>query len=89
MPAESSSEFIDYTRYLEVRVRELEVEVSNFKTMASILGFLGFYKEKTKVTSYGALLSLIFGGGVSLIWFFLNNPYNISLNTILNFRGIS
>lgn len=27
-------------------VRELEVEVSNFKTMASIFEFLGFYKEK-------------------------------------------
>lgn len=37
----------------------------------------GFYKEKTKVTSVGALVSLITGGSLSLVWFFLNNPYGI------------
>ncbi|HDI02300.1 MAG TPA: AAA family ATPase [Ignisphaera sp.] len=35
MPAESSSEFIDYTRYLEVRVRELEVEVAYLKNLVT------------------------------------------------------
>ena len=37
----------------------------------------GFYKEKTKVSSRGALLSLIFGGSISLIWLYLNNPYGV------------
>lgn len=37
----------------------------------------GFYKEKTKVTSQGALYSLILGGGVALAWFAAGNPWSI------------
>ncbi len=40
MSAESGSEYIDYTRYLEVRVRELELEVAHLR------GLLAKYREE-------------------------------------------
>ncbi len=40
MSSESSSDFIDYTRYLEVRVRELELEVAHLR------GLIAKYKEE-------------------------------------------
>ena len=63
--------------YLGNVLKTLQLAYTIFTAGLTLPIIFGFYKEKTKVTSYGALLSLIFGGGVSLIWFFLNNPYNI------------
>ncbi len=40
MSSESSSDFVDYTRYLEVRVRELELEVAHLR------GLIAKYKEE-------------------------------------------
>ena len=37
----------------------------------------GFYKQKTHVTTLGAMTSLILGGTFSIIWIFLENPYGI------------
>ena len=37
----------------------------------------GFYKKKTKVTSFGALMSLVCGGGISLVWLLYNHPLGI------------
>jgi SSS family solute:Na+ symporter len=37
----------------------------------------GFYQKKTKVNSTGALLSLLFGGSISLTWLALGNPFAI------------
>jgi Na+/pantothenate symporter len=37
----------------------------------------GFYKEKTRVTCKGAFWSLIFGGGISLVWLnIVAKPYS-------------
>ncbi len=40
MSAESGSEYVDYTRYLEIRVRELELEVAHLR------GLLAKYREE-------------------------------------------
>ncbi len=40
MSSDSSSDFVDYTRYLEVRVRELELEVAHLR------GLIAKYKEE-------------------------------------------
>ncbi len=40
MTSESGSEFVDYTRYLEVRIRELELEVAHLR------GLLAKYREE-------------------------------------------
>jgi len=37
----------------------------------------GFYKKKTRITSKGAMIGLICGGSISLLWFFMNNPFTI------------
>lgn len=63
--------------YLGNILKTLQLAYTVFTAGLTIPILFGFYKEKTKVTSEGALYGLIFGGGVSIIWFYLNNPYYI------------
>jgi solute:Na+ symporter, SSS family len=63
--------------YLNDILKTLELAYTIFTAGLTIPILFGFYKEKTHVTSKGAFIGLIFGGCVSLAWFFLNNPYSI------------
>ena len=63
--------------YLDDILKTLQLAYTIFTAGLTIPILFGFYKEKTHVSSTGALCGLIFGGGISLVWFFLENPYNI------------
>ena len=63
--------------YLNDIIETLKLAYTIFTSGLTLPIIFGFYKEKTKVTSYGALASLISGGTISIIWFFMNNPFNI------------
>jgi SSS family solute:Na+ symporter len=63
--------------YLGNILKTLQLAYTIFTAGLTIPILFGFFKEKTRVTSQGALNGLILGGGISLIWFYLNNPYNI------------
>ena len=63
--------------YFNDIVQTLQLAYTVFTSGLTLPIIFGFYKQKTRVTSGGALLSLILGGSISLIWFFLNNPYGI------------
>ncbi len=63
--------------YLDDIIQTLTLAYTIFTAGLTLPIIFGFYKEKTKVTSTGALFSLIAGGTVSIIWFFLNNPFKI------------
>ncbi len=82
--------------YLDDIIQTLTLAYTIFTSGLTLPIIFGFYKEKTKVTSLGALIGLISGGTVSVVWFFLNNPYQIdaiivgliaSLIPLLIFRG--
>ena len=63
--------------YLNDIINTLKLAYTVFTSGLTLPIIFGFYKEKTRVSSKGALLSLILGGSISLIWFFLNNPFSI------------
>jgi len=63
--------------YLKDIISTLTLAYTVFTAGLTLPIIFGFYKEKTKVSSRGALLSLIFGGSISLIWLYLNNPYGV------------
>ncbi len=63
--------------YFNDIVQTLQLAYTVFTSGLTLPIIFGFYKQKTRVTSGGALLSLILGGSISLIWFFMNNPYGI------------
>jgi len=63
--------------YLNDIIETLKLAYTVFTAGLTLPIIFGFYKSKTGVTSKGALISLIFGGSISLIWFFLDNPYQI------------
>ncbi|MBN2603659.1 MAG: sodium:solute symporter family protein [Candidatus Thermoplasmatota archaeon] len=63
--------------YFNDIVQTLQLAYTVFTAGLTLPIIFGFYKQKTKVTSSGALLSLILGGSISLIWFFMKNPYGI------------
>ncbi len=63
--------------YLDDIIQTLTLAYTIFTAGLTLPIIFGFYKEKTKVTSLGALISLISGGTISLVWFFLDNPYQI------------
>jgi len=77
-------------------LKTLQLAYTVFTAGLTLPILFGFYKEKTKVTSKGALLSLLFGGSVSLIWLnFASQPYSeyavlvglgVSLIPLLIFR---
>jgi len=57
--------------YLQDIVDTLQLAYTVFTSGLTLPIIFGFYKEKTKATSKGALLSLILGGAVSLICLYL------------------
>jgi len=63
--------------YLNDILKTLQLAYTIFTAGLTLPILFGFYKEKTHVSSNGALFSLILGGGISLIWFFLDNPFGI------------
>jgi SSS family solute:Na+ symporter len=63
--------------YLNDIIKTLTLAYTLFTAGLTIPILFGFYKERTRTSTNGALISLIFGGMISLIWFFFNNPYNI------------
>lgn len=63
--------------YLNNIINTLVLAYTIFTAGLTLPIIFGFYKNKTKVSSTGALISLISGGSVSLIWFFLKNPFRI------------
>ena len=56
-------------------LKTLEVAYTVFTAGLTLPIIFGFYKEKTGVTSLGAFFSLVFGGGISLVWLFFNSPF--------------
>jgi len=65
--------------YLGNILSTLQLAYTVFTAGLTIPILFGFYKEKTRVSAKGALLSLMFGGGVSLVLFFLLNENMINL----------
>ena len=63
--------------FLNDILKTLELAYTIFAAGLTIPILFGFFKNKTKVSSKGALYALISGGAVSLIWLFFQNPYNI------------
>ena len=61
--------------YLKNVIDTLTLAYTVFTAGLTLPIIFGFYKDKTRVSSKGAFLSLISGGSVSLLWFFLNSPY--------------
>lgn len=63
--------------YLQDIIETLKLAYTVFTAGLTLPIIFGFYKIKTKVTSRGAFFSLISGGTVALVWFFLNNPFKV------------
>ena len=61
--------------YLKDIIDTLKLAYTVFTSGLTFPIIFGFYNDKTHVTSNGAFFSLIFGGGISLIWFFIGSPY--------------
>lgn len=81
--------------YYDDILKTLQLAYTVFTAGLTLPVLFGFYREKTQITSKGALLSLIFGGMISIIW--LNfAPYGdyavlvgllVSVIPLLVFRG--
>ena len=63
--------------YLGDVLKTLQLAYTIFTAGLTIPILFGFFKEKTRVSSNGALCGLILGGGISLSWFFMENPFGI------------
>jgi len=63
--------------YLQNIIATLKLAYTVFTAGLTLPIIFGFYKEKTKVTSTGALLALLLGGAVSLLWLFLGSPFGV------------
>ena len=83
--------------YLNDIIQTLKLAYTVFTSGLTLPILFGFYKTKTRVTSKGALLSLISGGAISLLWLSLGNPFQIdaviigltmSLIPLLIFRDV-
>lgn len=61
--------------YLKDIINTLKLAYTVFTAGLTLPIIFGFFKEKTRVSSTGALVSLILGGSISLIWFTLESPY--------------
>jgi SSS family solute:Na+ symporter len=61
--------------YLNNIIDTLKLAYTIFTSGLTLPIIFGFYREKTKVTSRSALLSLISGGVTSLIWLAIGSPY--------------
>ena len=64
--------------YLNNIISSLTLAYTVFTAGLTLPIIFGFYKDKTRVTSTGALLSLILGGSISLVWLYLENPFAIN-----------
>jgi len=82
--------------YLQDIIETLKLAYTVFTAGLTLPIIFGFYKNKTKVTSKGALFSLISGGTIAIIWFLLKNPFQVdaviiglcaSIIPLLIFRG--
>ena len=82
--------------YLQDIIETLKLAYTVFTAGLTLPIIFGFYKNKTKVTSKGALFSLISGGIIAIIWFLLKNPFKVdaviiglcaSIIPLLIFRG--
>ena len=63
--------------YLLDIINTLKLAYTVFTAGLTLPIIFGFYKNKTNVTPTAALVSLILGGSVSLIWLTLGNPFTI------------
>ena len=63
--------------YLQNIIATLKLAYTVFTAGLTLPIIFGFYKEKTKVTSTGALLALLLGGAVSLLWMFFGSPLGV------------
>jgi SSS family solute:Na+ symporter len=63
--------------YLNDIVETLKLAYTVFTSGLTFPILFGFYQKRTRVTSKGAMISLLCGGSISLIWFFMNNPFTI------------
>ena len=63
--------------YLLDIINTLKLAYTVFTAGLTLPIIFGFYKNKTNVTPTAALISLILGGSVSLIWLTLGNPFAI------------
>ena len=63
--------------YLQDIIETLKLAYTVFTSGLTFPILFGFFKKKTHVNSKGALISLLLGGSMSLLWFFLNNPFTI------------
>lgn len=66
--------------YLNDIIDTLKLAYTVFTAGLTLPIIFGFYKEKSRVSSKGALISLILGGSISLIWLYLESPY---INAVL------
>jgi SSS family solute:Na+ symporter len=61
--------------YLQNIIDTLRLAYTVFTAGLTLPIILGFYKQKTRVTAFGAFFGLIVGGGAALIWLWLESPY--------------
>ena len=61
--------------YLQNIIDTLRLSYTVFTAGLTLPIIFGFYHKRTRVTSFGAFVSLIIGGGVALIWLWLDSPY--------------
>lgn len=69
--------------YLKDIVATLTLAYTVFTAGLTLPVIFGFFKNKTHVTCKGAFWSLIFGGLISLIWFYLNLKESSGIDAVL------
>jgi SSS family solute:Na+ symporter len=72
--------------YLDDILKTLQLAYTVFTAGLTLPIIFGFYKAKTHVTSTGALISLISGGTISLIWlnFSSNGDYAVLIGLLVS-----
>jgi len=71
--------------YLGSVIDTLKLAYTVFTAGLTLPILFGFYKEKTRVSSKGAFWSLILGGSISLIWFYLETTFFKSYYTNISY----
>ncbi|MBU0497421.1 MAG: sodium:solute symporter family protein [Candidatus Thermoplasmatota archaeon] len=66
--------------YLDDIIATLQFAYTVFTAGLTLPIIFGFYKHKTHVSNFGALLGLVCGGSVALLWLVLESPY---INAVL------